>query len=273
MFDDLKQDSAVESADQKNNKQTDSVGEPDMDDVKLPQGPVDDMFDDVDPVAAKGGALQSGKLQSVSSTTDPSTAAIANDLQIEHIAEKDDKTRIKKIAAMIISIMLLAAIATFVYAYFFANKNNDVVPIVEEEVNMEEEPVKVQEDEKVVPEEITKPVEEEIINEEKLDYDGDSLTNLEEEELGTNPLEPDTDNDGVFDWDEVKLYESDPLEPDTDGDELGDYDEIYVWGTDPNDIDTDGDGYGDGVEVNGGYNPFGDGDMEDFVPPEQRGIE
>jgi hypothetical protein len=42
------------------------------------------------------------------------------------------------------------------------------------------------------------------------DYDGDLLTNREEFLLGTNPCSPDTDGDGVGDYDEVKTYGSDP---------------------------------------------------------------
>jgi len=278
MFDDLKQNSA--SNDPASNtapspKASESVGEPAMENVKSTTKPtpkpVDDMFGDIDPVAPKASALQSGKIQSVSQTADPNTGLVA-DLQIENVAAKDDKARIKKIAAMVISIMLLAAIATVVYAYFFAGQEDTELPI-EETVPVEEEVTEPVEEEAKPPveEKITKPpVEEEIVDKGQLDYDGDSLSNAEEDALGTDPLEPDTDNDGVFDWDEVKLHESNPLEPDTDGDELGDYDEIYVWGTDPIDIDTDGDGYGDGVEVNGGYNPYGEGDMDDFVPPDQR---
>jgi hypothetical protein len=40
-----------------------------------------------------------------------------------------------------------------------------------------------------------------------------------------------------------------PLAADTDGDGLNDYDEIYVHETDPNNPDTDGDGFADGQEI------------------------
>jgi hypothetical protein len=46
---------------------------------------------------------------------------------------------------------------------------------------------------------------------------------------------------------------------DTDGDGLSDHDETNTWGTDPQTADTDGDGYNDGSEVEGGYNPNGEG--------------
>ncbi|HSP43728.1 MAG TPA: PA14 domain-containing protein, partial [Luteolibacter sp.] len=43
------------------------------------------------------------------------------------------------------------------------------------------------------------------------DFDGDGLTNMEEYLLGTDPSKPDTDGDGVSDYDEIHVYGSDPL--------------------------------------------------------------
>lgn len=81
------------------------------------------------------------------------------------------------------------------------------------------------------------------------DHDGDGLTLREEEELGTDPNNPDTDGDGLWDGDEVKVYFTDPLNPDTDGDGLSDGDEVHKYKTDPLKWDTDGDGLSDGDEV------------------------
>lgn len=281
MFDDLKQSSEDKNTVDpgSNSNKNEPVGEMAMEDdasstlpgppSPAPPDPVDDMFGDVDPVSDKHSALQSGKIKPVSQTTDPqSIASVPSDLQIEQVAiEKDGTTRVKKIAAMLISIMLLAAIATAVYAYISSGSKNTETPIEENNEEQIEEVVEETEEEPVEQEEV---IEEDITDDSQLDYDGDGLKNSEEDDWGTDPLEPDTDNDGVFDWDEVNLYESDPLEPDSDGDGLNDYDEINVWGTDPNIIDTDNDGYGDGVEVENAYNPFGDGDMDDFIPPSQR---
>ncbi|MCM1508719.1 MAG: VWA domain-containing protein [Ruminococcus flavefaciens] len=57
----------------------------------------------------------------------------------------------------------------------------------------------------------------------------------------------DSDDDELSDGDEVNTYSTDPLEPDTDFDGLSDSDEL-VLGTDPNLPDTDGDGTLDGEE-------------------------
>lgn len=50
------------------------------------------------------------------------------------------------------------------------------------------------------------------------DSDGDGLSDLEESILGTNINNKDTDADGLSDDQEVKIYKTDPLSPDTDND-------------------------------------------------------
>lgn len=75
---------------------------------------------------------------------------------------------------------------------------------------------------------------------------------------------PDTDSDSLDDVRENDLG-TDPLNWDTDGDELGDGDEVIIWKTKPLDPDTDNDTFSDGVEVKNGYNPLGSGKL--FEPP------
>lgn len=87
------------------------------------------------------------------------------------------------------------------------------------------------------------------------DIDGDGLNNTQEAGYGTDPYDPDSDNDGLTDHEEVVIRGTNPLIADTDGDGLTDRDEIYVYSTDPLQPDpADGDvaplGAPDGV-VNG----------------------
>ena len=60
------------------------------------------------------------------------------------------------------------------------------------------------------------------------DYDGDKLTNIEEKNLGTMMNEKDTDYDGLTDYEEIKVYNTNPLEVDTDNDGLSDYEEVEI---------------------------------------------
>ena len=66
----------------------------------------------------------------------------------------------------------------------------------------------------------------------EIDQDGDGLIDSVETNTGTNPSNPDSDNDGLKDGEEVMTY-----------------------GTNPLLADTDGDGAPDGVEVTAGTNP------------------
>ena len=96
------------------------------------------------------------------------------------------------------------------------------------------------------------------------DLEPDGLTNIAEYQLGTNPNDPDTDDDTLLDGDEIAgaglRPPTDPLDADTDDDTLNDGVETntgtYVsatdTGTDPTVFDTDGDGLGDGVETGTG---------------------
>lgn len=81
------------------------------------------------------------------------------------------------------------------------------------------------------------------------DSDADGLTDVEEKEIGTNPLDPDTDHDALGDFEEVRKYKTDPLNPDTDYDALKDGAEVYNYHTEPLMRDTDNGGVADGHEV------------------------
>ncbi len=85
-----------------------------------------------------------------------------------------------------------------------------------------------------------------------IDTDGDGLTDIQEEENGTDPGDPDSDGDGLGDLEELVPgadgYVTDPLDPDSDGDGLNDGDEL-LHGSNATAPDTDGDTLTDGVEV------------------------
>lgn len=112
------------------------------------------------------------------------------------------------------------------------------------------------------------------------DPDYDMLNNLGEFQNGTQPFNPDTDGDYLFDGEEV-ANGTNPLSSDSDGDTLPDGWETYNglnpndpndaasdndfdgltaldefnYGTNPQLYDTDGDGLDDGTEVGSGLNP------------------
>jgi hypothetical protein len=81
------------------------------------------------------------------------------------------------------------------------------------------------------------------------DYDGDLLPNYLEERLGSDVYEPDSDGDGLSDYEETEHFGSHPMKWDTDGDRLGDYYEVTVFRTRPSLSDTDTDGLGDFEEI------------------------
>ena len=79
--------------------------------------------------------------------------------------------------------------------------------------------------------------------------------------------EDDTDGDGIFDDDEVNIYDTYPAVADSDGDGIDDGDELAIWGADWGedfdgdgltniiDLDSDADGFTDGYETSAGYDP------------------
>lgn len=101
------------------------------------------------------------------------------------------------------------------------------------------------------------------------DLDGDGLTDAWESvphtltytvdgvprtvTIKTDPLEPDTDHDGLNDGEELApppgWNVTNPCDPDTDGDGLRDGVERHTYETDPTRTDTDADGLPDGFEV------------------------
>ncbi|MBK8009867.1 MAG: hypothetical protein IPK13_00835 [Deltaproteobacteria bacterium] len=110
--------------------------------------------------------------------------------------------------------------------------------------------------------------------------DDDGLTAAEEAELGTDPCDGDSDDDGLSDFIEVKGgYPTDPLNPDTDNDGLCDgpsavsgrcvagedrnaNGRVDEGETNPRNADTDNGGINDGDEVRRGTDPLASQDDE-----------
>lgn len=98
------------------------------------------------------------------------------------------------------------------------------------------------------------------------DFDGISDRNEDKNGNGvvdsgeTNPNDPDTDGDGLYDGDEVLVFQTDPRNMDSDFDGIADGEELVAGGdgyiTNPLNTDVDGDGLRDGFEVSNGYTPL-----------------
>lgn len=80
------------------------------------------------------------------------------------------------------------------------------------------------------------------------DFDGDGLTDKEEETYHTDKAKKDTDNDNLTDGEEVNTLKTNPIDRDTDRDGLSDGGEVR-WGLNPLDFDTDNDGKSDREEI------------------------
>ncbi len=76
-----------------------------------------------------------------------------------------------------------------------------------------------------------------IVIDPNADDDDDNLTNGQESDIGTDPADPDTDDDGLDDGLEVKVIGTNPLKSDSDGD--GVKDGIEVVGTYPDETITE----------------------------------
>jgi hypothetical protein len=74
------------------------------------------------------------------------------------------------------------------------------------------------------------------------DLDADNSADAAELEIGLDPSDPDSDDDGVADGDELHRYGTDPFTWDSDGDGRADGEELFATGTDPLVEDTAGAG-------------------------------
>ena len=79
------------------------------------------------------------------------------------------------------------------------------------------------------------------------DADADGLSNLVEQQRGTNPLAADTDGDMLSDYEEIYTHLTNPALTDSDGDNLSDGTELLHYNLNPLQADEDGDGVMDGT--------------------------
>jgi len=173
----------------------------------------------------------------------------------------------KKIIVVLI-ILIIAGAGIFVYFnWFVGNPVTDPEPMPPES-NVAPAPL-IPENENSAPSVNPVPADQ--------DQDGDGLTDQEEEALGTNLKDSDSDLDGLPDgWE--KDNGLNPLDPgdnkqDPDGDGLDNANEYY-YHTNPFLADTDNDSYNDGAEVESGYDPAqsGGAKLETAAPiQEQQG--
>lgn len=90
----------------------------------------------------------------------------------------------------------------------------------------------------------------------------DSSGNYDQDEMWVNVTARDSDGDGLTD-DEETVIGTDPFDPDTDDDGLSDLYEISVSGTNATNADTDGDGIIDGLDEYPLFPDAGDGSADD----------
>ncbi|MEK7644400.1 MAG: hypothetical protein AAB390_03810 [Patescibacteria group bacterium] len=171
--------------------------------------------------------------------------------RVENLEEPVGKSKLILVVVIILIVGLLVGGAVWGYFAFVKNKSktSGIIPDQGTSVNdivipaegAENESNKIVNNPAIVPPEPPTP-DDNILFGEPLDTDGDSLTDDQEKESGTN----------AFNWD-------------SDGDELSDGDEVNNWKTDPLSEDTDKDTFLDGMEVKNGYNPNGPGRFVDAL--------
>lgn len=144
-----------------------------------------------------------------------------------------------KMAALVVIALLILVTAAFISWRFMSGPGSNIAPAVTSDTSNDISDKMMDEADEIMDE-----IEEEIVVEEEeiivaeIDTDKDGLSDIEESKIGTSPKNPDSDDDGLFDREEVEVYNTNPLNPDTDGDT-----------------------FLDGAEVSNGYNPNGEGKL------------
>ncbi len=235
----------------------------------------------VEPTSAMQAGLLKKKMPSVSAMAPAIPESMSPPLE-ELTGVMMKKPVIGKIF-IVVGVILVISVIGFAGVWFFGQRNNSSSPLTAPPTVTEPEPSPpapaAPAPEAAAPQPPPAPLtassaadvalktkSDKILFGEQVDADKDGIADSHEQELGTNPNNPDTDRDGLTDGEEVAQYHTNPLNPDSDGDGLSDGDEIKIWHTDPLNPDTDHDGYPDGTEVKNGYNPLGSGRMPSGSP-------
>jgi len=254
MFDDLKSPSSqADNSEQGDEQKNKPAGGEETDIPTAPKQQVEDMFAETDKThgAHSGLEAEQGEHSVKPSVFQPKSPASSEDIvsgenksegadQLSAEGSRGIKHIIKKYTVLgIIALSGIVILSGGWYAYnkFFAARGSLVpkdnisktqTPESNKIITKQQNSAKDVKENKQAVKPITKPS----------DKDHDGLSDAEEAKLGTNPNNVDTDGDGLFDREEVKVYKTDPLNPDTDGD-----------------------GFSDGDEVKNGYNPNGPGKL------------
>ncbi|MFA5126700.1 MAG: hypothetical protein WC465_01695 [Patescibacteria group bacterium] len=248
MFDDLKQNAPNAGVPQGNTQAP-----------ATPQ-PVTDMFADVDtnnqmPTADKASAVQSGKMKPVPNTAWSPNVTTGNFTPEQMLVTDAKGGKTARLVVILVVVLLVLAGGAAAYYFLVMKKapsltTNTNTPVLNTNLNPENN----------IGQNTNTPAD-------VSDSDSDGLTDVEETDLKTDALNPDTDNDSLSDRDEAKVYKTNPLIGDTDGDGLSDSEEVEIWQTDPLIGDTDGDSYPDGTEVKNGFSPLGAGKLSTSTMP------
>lgn len=206
-----------------------------FDQPKVPGSPVEDIFADADqaPQAAPRPTVPQPTPQPASAPVAPAVMPAPMLEAVEQVSSGGSRKWIMWVA---LGIVLLAAAGAAAWYLFFSSP----APATEG-INPPSPSAPADSGEQVNAPSAPQPEQSSSI-----DADGDGLTAAEEAQYGTDPMRPDSDEDGLFDKEEVKIFQTNPLNPDTDGD-----------------------GFSDGEEIQNGYNPSGSGRLLELpsAPP------
>ena len=177
--------------------------------------------------------------------------------------EGKDGSKSKKMLKTIFLIVIILAIilisAYFVYSKILLPKtlnveNNNTINTSTESTKLEE---------------LIVVNNEENINKENTTSEENISTSSEESGAMDALKTMDSDSDGLNDYDETYVYNTDPYLLDSDNDIISDYDEVIIFGTNPVLPDSDNDTYLDGKEIMSGYNPLGNGKINSLLFKDQ----